>query len=371
MEYKVTEEQKMIAESVDRLLAGDYDFQKRCKDIEEKQYFNQEIWNQLAGLGLLAMPFSQEYGGFNASIADMNVVMASLGRGLVIEPFIACYLGSMMLYRHASDAIKQTWLPKISSGEKRVVVAFPPVCHSFFLSTINHLTAKSLGNGQWALSGSVTMVSGAAYATDIIVFAEDDNDHSKRAFILPAGDVVLKSFTMIDDTSMSQVSVDQYIVNEDVAMSYDESVLTMARIEAISMISAEAVAIMQALNTKTKAYLQSREQFGQPLSKFQLLQHRLVEMYVQEELARSMSQTLAYAIQTEAVEDVKALAEFTKLKINDYAQYIGEQAVQLHGGMGVSDELDIAHYFRRLTTIRHLLGDQSYCLSQLVNDNFK
>ena len=101
MEYKVTEEQKMIAESVDRLLAGDYDFQKRCKDIEEKQYFNQEIWNQLAGLGLLAMPFSQEYGGFNASIADMNVVMASLGRGWSLS--LLLHVGS--IYRHASDAI--------------------------------------------------------------------------------------------------------------------------------------------------------------------------------------------------------------------------------------------------------------------------
>ena len=166
------------------------------------------------------------------------------------------------------------------------------------------------------------------------------------------------------------MSINQCIVSGDSMLRHDHATLEWARVEAISLMSAEAVAIMQTLNIKTKAYLQSREQFGQPLSKFQLLQHRLVEMYVQEEQARSMSLTLAYAMQENHHDAVKDLAEFTKLKINDYAQYIGEQAVQLHGGMGVSDELDIAHYFRRLTSIRHQLGDQSYCLAQLMNSQF-
>ena len=367
MEYKVTDEQKMIADSIDRLLASDYDFQKRCKDLDKKQYFNHDIWKKLAELGLLAMPFSEKFGGFNATIADMNVIMASLGKSLVVEPFAACYIGSMMVYRHASEELKQAYLPEIAQGNKRVIAALPPMCHQFFLSTNNQIMAKQLDDGQWQLSGSTTMTTGAEFATDIIVFATNESSHKIQAFIVPVDKVKLKSFTMIDDTSMSQVAIEGIDVQADTRFECDDTLMTNARVESISLISAEAVAIMQALNLKTKTYLQSREQFGQPLSKFQLLQHRLVEMYVQEELARSMSMTLTHELQQQNNPTVIELAEFTKLKINDYAQYIGEQAVQLHGGMGVSDEMDIAHYFRRLTTIRHQLGDQSYCLAQLMN----
>ena len=372
MEYVVTDEQKMIADSIDRMLAHDYDFQKRCQWLKQGQHFQPSIWQKYAELGLLAMPLPEAYGGFNAGLRDMAVVVSALGRALVVEPFIACYLGARYVAMQGSDAQKKALLPEIASGSRRVVLAMPLACHRAFLSTQGQLQAEQIDSGQWQLNGCIDGVIGAEYATEIIVFAKIKGQDKTLACMLNQAALAAKHYTMIDDVSVSQCMLNNTIVEADASWQVDDAVLESLRMEAVSLLCAEAVAIMQVMNQKTKTYLQNREQFGRPLSQFQLLQHRLVEMYVQEELARSMSATLAMAIDDkEHAHDRENLADYAKLKINDYAQYVGEQSVQLHGGMGVSDEMDIAHYFRRLTCIRHLFGDQVYCLATLVDRQTK
>lgn len=366
MDYSLTQEQKMILDSVDRMLSIDYDFHFRCQRLSKSIRYQQSVWDQFSQLGLFALPMPSEYGGFGASTKDVCVLMEPMGKFLVTEPLSYSYLGSFYLLNYASSTQKSDYLPRIASGSCRVVVALPPVCDLSFMSSHTGVKAKKLVNGKWSLTGQLHMVYGADSATDVIVFAQ--SDQKTIPFIVPMELCEQQSFALIDDTGVAHLTLKQVKLDDAYRLTLDQHALDRLTILAIALLSAEAVGIMQALNVKTKQYLQDREQFGQPLSQFQLLQHRLVEMYVQEELARTMSLTLAIAAEDlSSPQDLMSLAYTTKMKINDYAQYIGEQSVQLHGAMGVSDEMDIAHYFRRLTCIRHQLGDQRYCLSKLLN----
>ena len=367
MDYTFTQEQKMIADSVGRLLKSDYDFQKRCHWLDNNQRFQPGIWKKFAELGLLAMPFEASYGGLDASIQDMSVIVGEMGKSLVLEPFSFCYLGSLYLSRYATSEQKQRYFPDIVSGEKRVVVCMPPACHGFFLNQQPETKAQKNKDQTWTLSGSQPMVYGADSATDVIVFAKDDQD-SIRAFMVSIEQIQCQKLSMIDDTGVANCRLKDVKVSQECMLGFDAQSLACLQVAIICLLSSEAVAIMQTVNEKTKQYLMNREQFSQPLSKFQLLQHRLVEMYVQEEQARSLSMTLSMEVRdSKSASDVLYLAYLTKLKMNDYCQYVGEQSVQLHGGMGVSDEMDIAHYFRRLTCIRHQFGDQTYCLSKCLS----
>ena len=366
MDYSLTQEQKMILDSVDRMLSSDYDFHGRCQRLSKSIRYQQSVWDQFSQLGLFALPMPSEYGGFGASIKDVCVLMEPMGKFLVTEPFAYCYLGTSYLLEYASSAQKSDYLPRIASGACRVVVALPPVCDLSFMPSHSGVKAKKLANGKWSLSGQLHMVYGADSATDVIVFAQFEK--KTVPFIVPMKLCDQQSFALIDDTGVGHLTLKNVKLDDAHCLGFDHQALDRLTILAIALLSAEAVGIMQELNVKTKQYLQNREQFGQPLSQFQLLQHRLVEMYVQEELARTMSSTLAIAAEElSSSHELMPLAYTTKMKINDYAQYIGEQSVQLHGGMGVSDEMDIAHYFRRLTCIRHQLGDQRYCLSKLLD----
>ena len=367
MDYTLTQEQQMIKESVARLLEKDYDFLQRCKWLSKGQRFQDSIWNQFAQLGLCSLPFSAEYGGFDASATDMSVVAESMGKYLVVEPFLPCYLASCYLSSCASEKQKKQYIPDVCSGQSRIVMALDLSCSDVFLSDYQSIQCSQVSKNQWVLSGSSPMVCGLDNAHHVIVFSKNEKNKI-IPFIVPCDAVKIQKFSLIDDSGASQLILDNVKVTSDQQLNYQDVVLTELHIRSIAFLSSEAVAIMQVLNEKTKRYLKDRQQFGQPLSKFQLLQHRLVEMYVQEEQARSMSLTLNFALSSVTdYTELKKFASMTKLKINDYAQYIGEQSVQLHGGMGVSDELDIAHYFRRLTCICHQFGDHTYCLSQLID----
>lgn len=367
MDYSLTQEQQLIQESVFRMLEQDYDFHKRCKWLSKGQRFQQSIWNQFAQLGLCALPFSVDYGGLNASAVDVSLLADSFGEFLVVEPFLPTYLSSCFLLSCASKAQKDRFIPDVCSGKSRIVMALDLFCSQDFLLDYQLISCVQTAKDQWSLSGSVPMVYGLESADFVICFARNEK---KRIlpFLVSVDDIQMKNFSLIDDQSVSQLFLKDVKVSKDCLLRYKKDILLDLYVKAVAFLSAEAVSIMKVLNEKTKQYLKDREQFGKPLSKFQVLQHRLVEMYVQEEQARSMSLALNFALSSqERSLDLLRFSHMVKLKINDYSQYIGEQSVQLHGGMGVSDELDVAHYFRRLTCIRHQFGDQLSCLSNLVD----
>jgi alkylation response protein AidB-like acyl-CoA dehydrogenase len=367
MDYQLTDEQKMVLRSVEKLLETDYDFQSRYHRLQENRRFHPPIWQQFADLGLLALPLKTQYGGFSASVQDLAVVMAPMGQALVTEPFLYTSVGAWLFSHVANAELQSEFCPPIAQGRCRVVVAIDPVGALHLMPSHQPLIAKKSRSGQWMLTGSCHMVYGADMATHVIVQAH--SGRKTRWFLVPMKSLKRKVFTLIDDTGVARLQLEDVLCDKHMELSIDHSMVTCLAATMIGLLSAEAVGIMHLLNKKTKAYLQQREQFGQPLSQFQLLKHRLVEMYVQEELARSMSMTLTQTLSDMDALDMPSLqmlTHMTKMKLNDYAQYVGEQSVQLHGGMGVSDEMDVAHLFRRLTCIRHQMGDQAYHLARLT-----
>lgn len=365
----LTPEQQMIADSLGKLLASEYDFQKRFCALSQKKYFNSQIWQQWSDLGLFAMPLAEEFGGFRANIADMAVVLDVMGRFLVVEPFLDHYLATCCIMEHAPQQVAAALLPEMASGQRRMVLAFPCTGAIEAGGAKRGLAVTTAGANHWMLEGEVRMAYGGDAATDFIVFA-DDGLGNTLACLLPAAQCTTKNYRLLDDTGACDIQIHQQQVAKEHVFIIPSSGLTELKERAIALLGAEAVGIMAVLNEKTKAYLQQRQQFGQPLSKFQVLQHRLVEMKVQEELARSMVMSLLQSRVWYSETERICHGLHVKLKLNQCAQYVGEQAVQLHGGMGVSEELDVAHYFRRLTHIRHRLGDQIVCLSQLLAHSF-
>lgn len=367
MNYTYTQEQQMIQDSVATMLAADYGFLQRCQKLSNGEYCSDAVWQQFAQLGLCAMPFDQSYGGMDASAVDMSAIAGPIGEFLVTEPFLPHYLASIFLRSSASVDLKSRFIPAMCSGQSRVVLALDLSCHAGFFSEYNAIRCQQHPNKQWRLSGQMPMVNGLNSADYVIVFAKTKAE-KVLAFILDCDRLQRKNFTLIDDSGTAQLLLDGVEASVNDQIDFDASVLTNIHTRAIAFLSAEAVAIMRVLNEKTKRYLQDRQQFGQALSRFQCLQHRMVEMYIQEERARSLSLALNFALsENHPSNDIMVFSQMVKLKINDCAQWVGEQAVQLHGGMGVSDELDIAHYFRRLTCIRHQCGDQTVCLANLVD----
>lgn len=367
MDFRLTDEQKMILRSVEKLLETDYDFQSRYHRLQNDKRFHLPIWQQFSELGLLALPLNTTYGGLSATIQDLAVVMAPMGQALVTEPFLYTTVGAWFFSHTANTQLQSKFCPLVAQGSCRVVVALDPVCASHLMPSHESLVAKKAQSGQWILSGSCHMVYGGDAATHVIVHA--NSGRKIRWFMIPVESLTRQVFTLIDDTGVARLQLDGVHCDQEMELTVDQEMLSYLIATMIGLLSAEAVGIMHILNKKTKVYLQQREQFGQPLSQFQLLKHRLVEMYVQEELARSMSLTLTHMLSGMDMLDMSSLhmlTHMTKMKINDYAQYVGEQSVQLHGGMGVSDEMDVAHFFRRLTCIRHQMGDQAYHISQLT-----
>lgn len=366
MDYQLTDEQKMMLRSVEKLLETDYDFQTRYHRLQNNIRFHMPIWQQFADLGLLALPLNSQYGGFSASIQDLATVMAPMGQALVTEPFLYSTVGAWLFAQSASNKLQSELTPKIAQGSCRIVVALDPVCPSMLMSSHQPITGRKTVSGDWVLNGSSHMVYGGDTASHLIVQAK--TGRKLRWFVIPVKHVKRKVFSLIDDTGVATITLDDVHCNQQFTLAVDQKMIVRLNAMMIGLLSAEAVGIMHLLNQKTKAYLQQREQFGQPLSQFQLLKHRLVEMYVQEELARSMSLTLTQRLSdsnAQCMSSLEMLMHMTKMKVNDYVQYLGEQSVQLHGGMGVSDEMDIAHFFRRLTCIRHQMGDQTYHLAKL------
>ena len=364
MDFTFTDEQKMITDSLNKWFLDHYNFQKRCQWISTDCRHQVPIWQGLADLGMLALPFSSKYGGMQASIQDMGVVIASSGSALLLEPLLHYYISSMLLTRIAPSTLQDKIVPQLSRGERICVVALPPACHPNLLSQPQSLIMESSEQGSWRISGYLPMVFGADSATDILAVAQDAQGN-KHIVLLPTSAMTVQRFYLIDDTGVANLTLNAVTVPDAYCLPYSDSTLLQAKQAIVSLLGYEAVAIMQVMNEKTRRYLKTREQFGQPLSTFQVLRHRLVEMHVQEELARSLVMAFTIILQSsQSMQDVDTFSYQTKLKMNDYCQYIGEQSVQLHGGMGVSDELDIAHYFRRLTCIRHLFGDQVYAISR-------
>lgn len=372
MDFDLSEEQRLLKDSVEGLLADSYDFEQRKKYAQEKAGWSKAVWGKLAEQGLLGLPFSENDGGFGGGPVETMIVMEALGRALMLEPYVATVvLGGGFLRHGGSDAQKAKYLPSIIDGSKTLAFAQLEKDSRYDLADVA-TTAKKKGDG-WVIDGEKFVVLNGNAADTLIVSARTKGGQTDRngigLFLVPADakGVRVKSYPTQDgqhaaDITFSGVEVgaDAAIGNPDNALPLIEKVVDEARIA----MCAEAVGAMDESLKTTVEYLKTRKQFGVAIGTFQTLQHRAADMFVFLEQARSMAMLAAMATDFDEKERGKTVAA-AKVQIGKSLKFVGQQAIQLHGGIGMTMEAKIGHYFKRLTMIESTFGDTDYHLRRV------
>ncbi len=370
MDFNFSEEQQLLADTVQRFVRDTYSFESRREILKSKAGWSRETWQALAGLGLTALNVAEEHGGLGAGPVETMLVMNALGEGLLLEPFLPAAVITPVLLTRLGDT---TLLPDVASGEKIVIVAHQEPQARGEINSVS-VRAEKTSDG-YVLDGLKSVVLGAGAADVLLVTARtsgrtSDTDGVSVFRVDPkAAGVTVKDYGTFDgqraaDIELKKVTVPaaNLIGTEGKAFAAIEA----AHEQAISALCAEAVGIMKAVNATTLEYTKSRKQFGQPISRFQVLQHRMADMFLHSEQARSMSYLAAIkCLDPDATERRRALSA-AKVVIGQAGRFVGQQAVQLHGGMGMTDELMVSHYFKRLTAIDLTLGDADFHLQQFA-----
>lgn len=374
MDFNFSDEQQLLADTVQRFVRDNYSFEARREILNSKPGWSRDTWQALAGLGLTAINVPEEHGGLGSGPVETMLVMNALAEGLVIEPFLAAaVLTPVLLARLGDKAAAEQLLPDIASGERIVIVAHQEAQARGEINSVA-VRAEKTSDG-YVLDGVKSVVLGGGAADELLVTARtrgsiSDTDGISVFRVDPkAAGVTVKDYGTFDgqraaDIELKNVSVPatSLIGTEGDAFAAIEA----AHEQLLSALCAEAVGIMKAVNATTVEYTKNRKQFGQPISRFQVLQHRMADMFLHSEQARSMSYLAAIkCTDPDATERRRALAA-AKVVIGQAGRFIGQQAVQLHGGMGMTDELMVSHYFKRLTAIDLTLGDADFHLQQFA-----
>jgi alkylation response protein AidB-like acyl-CoA dehydrogenase len=372
VDFNFTEEQIALQDSLKRFVAREYGFEKRRELVRSKEGFRADAWRQYAEFGVLALPFPEEFGGLNGTAVDTMIAMEALGPGLVLEPYLATVVLCGTLIRDfGGQSQKETLLPAIAGGELRMALAHYEPNTRYEL---NHVATKAKTDGKdWVLDGTKAVVLHGGVADKLIVSArtsgKERDDAGISLFVVArnADGVALRDYPTQDGNRAANVTLQGVRVGADALLGTKDRALPAierALDYGIAALCAEAIGIVTALNAATLEYLKTRKQFGQPIGKFQALQHRMADMTIAAEQARSMMYLAAVkADAADAFERRRAIS-IAKAYIGQAARFIGQQAIQLHGGMGVTDELIVSHWFKRLTIINTLFGDADHHLGR-------
>ncbi|AZT85597.1 pimeloyl-CoA dehydrogenase small subunit [Marinobacter sp. NP-4(2019)] len=373
MNFNLTEEQQMLNDSLRRFVTNEYDFEKRGKVIAAGKGTDPATWAALAEMGLLAFSFPEEYDGLGGNAIDTMVVMENFGRGLVVEPYLATVvLAGSVIRDHGSDTQKSGILPAIANGKRLMAFAHSEPGARYNLSHVQ-TTAKQDGSN-YLISGHKTAVLHGGQADQLIVSARTSggtNDESGLSLFLVdtgAKGVQVDDFATHDGHRTAEirfsnvtVSADNLIGTIDQAFPAIEKTVDLG----IAALCAEAVGAMEAMNAATLEYIKTRKQFGVPIGKFQVLQHRMADMFIQTEQAKTMAILAASEADSNDRASRREAISMAKTLVGQAARYVGQEGVQLHGGMGVTDEMFAAHLFKRLTLINLLFGDADHHLAQV------
>jgi alkylation response protein AidB-like acyl-CoA dehydrogenase len=371
MEFNYSEEQLALQDTLQRFISRDYDFDKRRKFSASTLGFSAESWTQYAELGLLALPFPDEFGGLGGNAVDVMLVMEQFGQGLLLEPYLSTVVTCGSLIRDAaSQAMKQELLPKIADGSIKLALAGYEAAGRYDLSYVACKAEQSAG--KWQLSGRKTVVLDGASANYFLVSARSSGKVADRdgisLFLVPSD---TKGLTVSPYATQSGARAADLLL-ENVTLGSDALIGVAAQalpvIEravdyAIAALCAEALGIMNALNKATLEYLKSRKQFGVAIGTFQALKHKMADMLIATEQARSMAIIAAVQADSQDATERRRAISAAKAYIGQAGRLVGQHAVQMHGGMGVVDELIVSHYFKRLTMIDLSLGDADYHLA--------
>ncbi len=375
MDFSLSEEQQMLKDSVQRFVRDEYQLETRRKLVASDTGYSEKNWAKMADLGWLALSLPEDFGGIGGGPVDTMVLMEEFGRGLVVEPYMtSIVIGGGFLMAGGSTAQKTELLPKLGAGELKLAFAYAERQSRFDLTDVE-FKAEASGDG-YILSGHKGVVFHAASADKIIVSARTSGGSRDRSGITlflvdnNCAGLSRRDYPTVDGLRASELEMDGVTVGADAVLGQvggGAALMDEVVGQAIAAICAEAVGCMDVLQETTNEYLKTRVQFGVPLSKFQVLQHRMVDMFMECEQARSMCYMVNLKIAEEdKVEREKAVSA-AKVQIGNSGRYVGQQSVQLHGGMGMTDELHVGHYFKRLTMIDTMFGNKDHHLKRYAD----
>lgn len=372
MDFSFTEEQTLLRDTVAKFLADHYDFETFKKVSRGEPGWRPAIWKQFAELGLLGASLPEEFGGLGGGALETMIAMEEFGRALVVEPFVpTVVIGGGLLRHGGSRAQKQEWLPKIAGGETVMAFAFAEAGGRFNFADLT-MTAKKQG-ASYVLSGQKTVVLGGPWADTLIVTTRlgggRRDDKGVGIFLVDkrAKGIASRDYPTMDGLHASEITFENVEVPGSSLISDDGMKLVeQATDEAIAAHAAEAVGAMRVLLDATVEFSKTRKQFGVPIGKFQVLQHRMVDMFINAEQSASIALMVTLKLGESEVERKKA-ASAAKVQIGRAGRFVGQQAVQIHGGMGMTDELNVGHYFKRLTMLDALYGNVDHHLKRYAS----
>jgi len=357
MNLNFSEEQLMLKEQIQKFCESDYDFYKREDVVKSDKDFDDSVWNLFAEQGWLSMPFSEESGGFGFGPIELSILFEEFGKALVIEPYLSTVVLSGTILDKSSYADKTDIIESICSGSTHVSLAYAESSNKY--DYLNPLTTLSSDN---VLNGTKSLVLNGANASKFIVSAKSESGFVLALVNSDQSGISIASFPTVDGQTCAEISFENVSLdpNSIIASGPDAENLMKESINLATLcVSAEAVGCMTSCYLKTVEYTKSREQFGQPISNFQVLQHRMVDMFIESELCKSLLFKAMLEVDSGSDDKYKHVSAL-KAQIGKSGKYSAQQAVQLHGGMGVSDELMIGHYLKKMLSIDALFGNSDH-----------
>lgn len=367
MNFNLSDEQNMLKDSVARFVQDEYDFDSRRASAASELGFNPANWQTFADLGWLSIPFDEAHGGFGGGATDIMAVMEEMGKGLVVEPFIATVLMfGGLLNKSGNTALQDANIEKIIDGSLQGSFAYLERQSRFELADVK--TEAKRDGDHFVLNGEKTVVSNGVAANKVVVSARTSGSQCDEAGITlflidtDAAGVERTSYRLMDGQLVANIKLtDVRVAADHVLGDVDKGYALIEAVVAdvIIALSAEAMGIMQKLTATTIEYTKTRKQFGVAISSFQALQHRMVDMFMAGEQAKSILYRAVCAAESGADDLAQNIAAL-KVMIGRNGKLIGDEAIQLHGGMGLTDELDVGHYVKRLMMINTTFGDADY-----------
>ncbi|MFC7477244.1 acyl-CoA dehydrogenase family protein [Dankookia sp. GCM10030260] len=375
MDFDLTDDQRLLGDSVTRLLAAEYGFEQRKALLKTPAGYSEKLWSQYAELGLLGLPIPEDYGGFGGGPVDVMLLMQAFGRHLVLEPYLATVvLGVTALRLAGTEAQQGEILPEVAAGSMKLAFAHYERQARYDLTDIL-TTAKPSAEG-FVLEGAKSVVLHGDCADRLIVSARTsggrDDIEGISLFLVDAKapGLARRGYTLRDGTRAAELSLSGVRVPRDALLGERDHALPVIErvVEAgIAATGAEVIGTMEAMQAMTLDYLKTRQQFGKPIGDNQALQHRAAEMLVAMEQGRSMAMLATMSLEEEDAAERARSISMAKVGIGQAGRFVSQNAVQLHGGIGMTEEYAVGHFFRRVMVIEHMFGDTATHLDRLAD----
>jgi alkylation response protein AidB-like acyl-CoA dehydrogenase len=375
MDFDLTDDQRLLTDSVTRLLGNEYGFEQRKALLRTEMGWSERLWAQYAELGLLGLPIAEDFGGFGGGPVDIMLLMQAFGRHLVLEPYLATVvLGATAIKLAGSAAQQEEILSGIAAGETRLAFAHGERQARYDMTDV--LTTAKPNAGGFLLEGAKSVVLHGDCADKLVVSARTGGGRDDAAgislFLVDgnASGVARRGYTLRDGTRAAEISLSGVQVARGAMLGeLDQALGTIIRVTeaGIAATGAEVIGAMETMQAMTLDYLKTRQQFGKPIGENQALQHRAAEMLVAMEQGRSMAMLAAMMVDEPDAEERARNIAMAKVGVGQAGRFVSQNAVQLHGGIGMTEEYAVGHFFRRVMVVEHMFGDTAYHLDRLAD----